>query len=86
MKQKKQTIEVFNFWKDNKIDKHFQLSKVELLNRFQNWLPTKEKDWLNYYSSDRIIRHFIAIDEHGLRSVFEEKEYTAIYNLLQPNI
>lgn len=73
----------FHFWKDNKIAGHYGLTETELTARFKTWLRTKEKAWINYYSSERAIRLFITEGE-GLNSAFEEKDFDAIYRCLSP--
>jgi len=75
----------FDFWKDNKIDGHYQLTEGELTKRFKKWLATKEEAWMAYYSSERAIRLFIT-DGEGLSSAFEEKSFDAIYHVLNPFI
>lgn len=75
----------FNFWKENKIANHFKLSDNEISKQFKNWLQQKETEWINYYSSDRIIRFFIT-DKTGLNSVHEENEFSELYNILYPVI
>ena len=40
-------------------------------------------EWINYYSSERIISHFIM---EGLESVNEQKEFDKLYQDLQPLI
>ena len=42
MKMKNTEFEVFNFWKENKISGFFQLTKQELIEKFQEWLPSRE--------------------------------------------
>lgn len=73
----------YNFWKENKIDKHFTLTTSQIKEKFKEWLPTKKMEWINYYSSERIISHFIM---EGLESVNEQKEFDKLYQDLQPLI
>jgi hypothetical protein len=74
----------FDFWKNNRNDQHHQKTIEELIQLFKEWLPKIEKNWLEYYSSDRVIRAFLATDDEGLRSVFEEKQYPSILDHLHP--
>jgi hypothetical protein len=74
----------FDFWKNNRKDQHHQKTMEELIQLFKEWLPTKEQSWLEYYASDAVIRGFLAIDEGGLHSVFDEDQYNEIYEGLKP--
>lgn len=71
----------FDFWKDNKIAGHYSLTETELRETFKTWLRTKEKAWIDYYSSERAIRLFIT-EGAGLNSAFEEKDFDAMYRCL----
>lgn len=73
----------FTFWRENRTDQEHEKTESQLITAFQNWLPLKEVSWLNYYSSDVIIRSFITSKE-GINSVFEEKDYQEMYELLKP--
>lgn len=73
----------FDFWLNNKIDQHYELNEVDLIERFKNWMNTKEKSWLEYYYGEQGIRCFIA-EKEGLSSVFDEKQYEGIYDVLMP--
>lgn len=76
-------VPIFDFWKDNNTDQHHQKTADELKSLFEEWMKTKKHSWLNYYSSDRVIRAFIT-DKEGLSSVFEQTQYEEIYKLLKP--
>lgn len=73
----------FTFWKNNRNDQQHTKTGDELAAAFKLWLPGKEVAWLNYYNSDRIIRHFLTSHD-GICSVFEEIEYQAMYEILKP--
>jgi hypothetical protein len=73
----------FNFWKDNRKDQHFQLTGEELTEKFLAWMRQQERDMLEYYSSDRVIRIFITTKD-GLSSVFDEEQWDEIFNLCKP--
>lgn len=73
----------FDFWFENKKDQHYELNQVSLIEKFNEWLPKKEKDWLEYYGSEQSIRYFIT-DKQGLSSVFNEKQFAGIVEVLRP--
>lgn len=73
----------YDFWKNNKIENHFQLTGKELQTKFAEWLETKDKDYIDSYNYERIMRFFIALDENGLVSVFDENQIDDIYDLLR---
>jgi hypothetical protein len=43
-------MEQYTFYKDNKLDQEFTLTLDEIKSRFIDWMKTKEKSWLEYYS------------------------------------
>jgi hypothetical protein len=80
----------FKFWKDNRLDKEFELTQEELCEKFDYWLhiqmdnlETRGFQWYEYYYST-LIRIFITDKEDvgGLQSVFEEDDYEALFMLL----
>ena len=73
----------FDFWRDNRLDQHFQMNGVELREKFRPWLSTKEDAWFNYYNTDMIVRAFLTAKD-GISSVFEEDQYNQLYLALQP--
>jgi hypothetical protein len=75
---KKTKIELFQFWKDNKIDLYFTLTGKEIAEKFNLWLDTKEKSWIEYYGGFQSMRTFIG-DKNGLKSVAEESELHDLY-------
>jgi len=76
---------VFNFWKENKLTGFFQLTDKELIEKFNAWLPTKERSWLDYYGISECVQVFVA---EGLNSVGntenEFAEYRSMEMLLKP--
>lgn len=74
---------LFTFWKENKVANLFQLDSNELSFKFKAWCATMSIDWLQYYSTDVIVRTFIA-DHKGLNSVGKESEFTDILSTLKP--
>ena len=76
-------MQTFKFWKDNKLNQEFNLTKDQLISRFRKWLPNKEYDWLHYYGSYQIIPTFIA-EKEGLSSVFEQSDLHIIIDELEP--
>lgn len=73
----------FNFWKENKLDQHYTLTKEELITNFCQFLSKKDQDWINYYGSQSI-RAFIGDKEIGLNSVGDDKEFHEIDSILHP--
>lgn len=37
------------FWKENKLDKEYELTIDEIKEKFLDWQKTKKKDWHEYY-------------------------------------
>ena len=81
----KSLVSVFSFWKENKLSGFFQLTDKELIEKFNEWLPTKERSWLDYYSTRDCINAFIS--EH-LNSIGNTEnnfaEYDVMEELLKP--
>jgi hypothetical protein len=79
-------MKTFNFWKENKITNHFTLTEKELIAKYKIWLKTKEKEWLEYYSSRDCLAAFIA-EKEGLNSVGNDfnnfKEYDEMEIILK---
>lgn len=74
----------FDFWKDNKLANHYQLTLSELIYKFKVWLQKQDMNYLNNYNTDRIVRNFITSNEStGLRSVFDEKQYEGMFKHFQ---
>ncbi len=76
-------MKVFKFWKDNRVDNEFEKTQDDLERLFRQWLPGKEKEWLEYYSSEVVIRSFLT-DKDGVSSVFKESDFWEIYDFLKP--
>ena len=74
---------LFTFWRENKVANVFQLESDEVTRRFRTWLATRSQDWLEYYSTDIIVRTFIA-DHKGLNSVGKESEINDLLSTLKP--
>lgn len=76
---------VFNFWKENKVAGFFQLTDLELIAKFVEWLPTKDKAWLEYYGISEVVQVFVA---DGLNAVGNTEkdfaEYRSMEALLKP--
>ena len=85
MKMKNTEFEVFNFWKENKISGFFQLTKQELIEKFQEWLPSRDLTWHSNYSTMDAINCFVS---DGLNSVGNTEdsfaEYTEMEKILKP--
>lgn len=74
---------IFTFWEENKIDECFQLGADTLTRKFITWLSNQEKDWLEYYSYDTVIRHFLT-GKTGINSTFKESQFPSIVHYLKP--
>jgi|ERR1035437_3980290 hypothetical protein len=83
---KKQT-KLFSFWKDNKTDGLFQLTKYELIEKFQAWLPTKKPEWIEHYDTRNCVGVFVG-EKEGLNSVGNDEnkyaEYDEMAEILKP--
>lgn len=75
---------IFDFWKDNRLDNHFQLSSADLVAKFSAWKEyqiNKNKErgqsWYNYYRRYELIMAFIGDKGTilGLESVFDEHQF-----------
>lgn len=71
----------FTFWKENKKSQEFTLTSKMLREKFSEYLKIKDRNWIEHYRTERIIRAFIT-DETGLNSVFNESEFESIYDTL----
>lgn len=76
---------VFNFWKDNKLTGFFQLTDKELIQKFSEWMKTKDVAWLDYYTTQEVVSVFVS---KGLGAVGNSEnnfsEYRSMVLLLKP--
>lgn len=76
---------VFNFWKENKTSGFFQLTEQELIKEFNQWLPTKEVAWLEYYSTTDVVSVFVQEALTAIGNTDNDfEEYKAMEDLLKP--
>ena len=75
----------YDFWKENKLDKNFELNSNHLKERFLDFLKKQKVEWIEYYDSDMIIRVFIT-SKDGLSSVHKEEQFEYMYAELKPEI
>jgi hypothetical protein len=77
----------FSFWFLNKKDKHFSLSKAELIEKYLIWLNSKEIEWIQFNSIGNILpRIFIYKKEaggFGLNSSMNRNEYDEVAGFLK---
>lgn len=73
----------FTFWEENKTDQCFTLDAESLIRKFIRWLSNQEQDWLEYYSCDTVIRHFLT-GKNGINSTFKESEFPSLLHHLKP--
>ena len=65
-------------WKENRIDKEWELSNEQIIAQFKDSYHWKNKD--NYRSYDTAFRCFITDNKNnGLNSVFEENEIQDLF-------
>ncbi len=72
-------------WKDNRIDKEYQVDCDDLQQQFDAWLGLKGIDYVNYCNTERLIRFFLT-DNEGMSSVFDESDFVAFVEDLGPVI
>lgn len=73
----------FTFWIENKIANKTAFFISDLKQLFEKWLNKQEKDWLQYYSSEQVVRSFITAKD-GINAVNEEKEFPELLTFLKP--
>lgn len=73
----------FTFWLENKSEDCFEVDADYLINHFLKWLPTKEQDWLEYYSAETVVRTFLS-DKKGINSTHKESQFPSIMRHLKP--
>jgi len=72
----------FTFWKDNKVSQEYTLTLDEIKAKYEQYLATKEKDWIEYYGS-HTIRAFVG-EKEGLNSVTDADYYDVFEKELEP--
>ena len=81
----KNTKQIFTFWKDNKIAGIYQLTEDQLIEKFEEWLPSMVLQSRNYWNMPSCVRYFVT---HILDSVGNNEndgaEYYAMERLLFP--
>ena len=75
--------QVFNFWKNNRIDGFFQLTEGELCIKFTEWMQHQSKDRLAHYLISDNVAMFIADKEHGLSSMGNSEKDFAEYRIME---
>lgn len=81
----KTKIQTFNFWKENKKSGFFQLTENELTSEFEKWLPTKDKEWLEYYSISDCVNIFVMEALTAIGNTDDDfAEYQIMCELLKP--
>ena len=68
----------FKFWKENKINQEFEISDIELKNRFSSYLKNNTKSYLDFGTQ---VSMFISTPE-GLNSVNDVKDFEKIVKVL----
>lgn len=80
-------MDTYKLWKDNRIDQEFTVEREELVGRMEKWLAAKGVHYVNYYSTERLIRFFITDQgDNGMSSVFNELDFVAFVEDLAPVI
>ena len=59
----------FSFWKENKIDGHYLLTREELKVQFKLWLAKQKREWLEYYADVEVLVNCFVGQKDGLSSV-----------------
>lgn len=70
----------FDFWKDNRKDQHYQLTREEFLAKIKEWLFTKEVAWLEHYGTHGTVLEFVT-SKDGLSSINEGKQMNQLIQL-----
>lgn len=75
-------METFIFYKHNRIDQKFEMTKKELSEKFKTFLETADNEWLDYYQHS-VIHFFVAGTKWGgLYSPAEDLE--KVIKFLEP--
>ena len=83
--KKKNKINKFSFWKENKISGFFQLTEQELIKDFKQWLPTKDIAWHRYYSITDGVNCFISESLTAIGNTENDfEEYRQMEEILKP--
>lgn len=86
---------VFDFWKNNQNDQHFQLTIGEVVAKFTAWKDfqiNENKDrgqsWYEYYYGSQAVRSFIGDKENilGLQSVSDNDQFNGMYELIRKHL
>lgn len=75
-------MKIFKLYKENRTDQEYELNEEQMIEEFEKWLPTRDPDWLFYYSQ-QCIRFFVC-HGHGLNSVADSSEIRRIEETLVP--
>jgi len=78
----KEANPVFTLWIGNSEKTEFYISDIK--NVFKKWLSDQDKTYLGNYSSEMIIRFFLA-DKKGLNATWDKKDFDELYRLLKPD-
>lgn len=77
--------QVFNFWKGNKVDGFFQLTQAELIEKFNAWIPTKDRSWLDYYGISECVQVFVSENLNAIGNTENDfAEYRTMEIILKP--
>ena len=75
----------YNFWKENKISGHFELTEKQLISKFREWLPSKKLEWYSYYRIEDCLNCFISEALNAIGNTDNDfREYREMEELLNP--
>ena len=73
----------FDFWKENKLALHFQVTPDKLIELWQQWKEKQKEDWYEYYYGQRAVTTFLCSDIMS-KSSYELSQFDEIYKTLKP--
>ena len=69
-------------WKENKLDQEWEMDNDDIAIKF--WLSKPYRELVaSCWPLDRAIRAFLTDPKDGLNSVFDEKEYEELYDVVR---
>lgn len=72
----------YKFWIENKTDSEVEYTEEQLIEKFREWLKTKDDQWLFHYGYYQVTTAFIG-EKKGLNAVCEEADLLPISKLLK---
>ena len=73
----------YTFYKENRNDQEYTLTLEQIKQKFNEYLATKDLDWVEHYNTHSIVTNWVGAPE-GLNSVMDLKDYEHLSNNLHP--